>query len=353
MNVSERQSVELCKFPKTRYQGSKRKIANWIWESIQFLEFEKVADLFGGTAAVSYMFKQNDKAVVFNDILTSNYYCGLALIENTSEVITSEDIEKILSMNPNIEDKVQRLFSNIYYTDEENRFIDNYMTNLQEYYDDLKYKKALLLWCLFQSCIIKRPFNLFHRKNLYMRLNNVNRTFGNKITWDRPFNLYIKKFAEEINRAVFDEKKYYQAYNLDVFDLNVDFDLVYIDTPYIAKNGTNIDYYQFYHFIEGLCKYNEWENLIDYKKKHLPLRAHHNVWNSKDSIGKAFIRLFEKYRNSHLVVSYRSDGIPSISELEKNMKMFKKHAIITSYGEYKYVLSQNHHSQEVLIIGYD
>ncbi len=51
----------------------------------------------------------------------------------------------------------------------------------------MKIKKAMFLWALFQSCISKRPYNLFHRKNLYVRTADVKRNFGNKTTWDKPF----------------------------------------------------------------------------------------------------------------------------------------------------------------------
>ena len=353
MNAVREKALESAQFPNTRYQGSKRKLVKWIWNCVKFLDFDIVGDLFGGTAAVSYMFKQNGKSVVFNDILKSNYYNGLALIENSHDKIEDEDIDIILSKNSNEGNKVQTIFKDIFFTDEENRFIDNYIANIKEYYEDSKYKKALLLWCLFQACIIKRPFNLFHRKNLYMRFNHVDRTFGNKITWDRPFNLYIKKFADEIYNAVFNRGRYYKALNLNVFDVGESFDLVYIDTPYIAKNGTSVDYRQFYHFLEGLCNYDNWEDSIDYEKKHRPLFIQNNPWNSKLKINQAFESLFDKFRNSNLVVSYRSDGIPSIIDINKIMKKFKKNVILSSFGDYKYVLSQNAGSQEVLIIGYD
>ena len=37
-------------------------------------------------------------------------------------------------------------------------------------------KQALAYFALFQSCIIKRPYNLFHRKNLYVRTKEMKRS---------------------------------------------------------------------------------------------------------------------------------------------------------------------------------
>ncbi|MBC8391237.1 MAG: DNA adenine methylase [Deltaproteobacteria bacterium] len=345
--------VETTNFPSTRYAGSKRKIVDWIWDSVSFLDFEKVGDLFGGTAVVSNMFKRMNKSLIYNDILMSNYHCGVALIENDTEQLSDEDVSLTLTNNPDKQNKVSQLFKDVFFTDSENDFIDNYICNVNQHFRNHKYKYSMLLWCLFQACIIKRPFNLFHRKNLYMRFSNVERSFGNKVTWDRPFEEYIDKFRQEINAAVFSNGKYCKSLNLNVFELQNDFDLVYIDTPYIPQKGAPVDYRDFYHFLEGLCIYDEWEDHIDNDRKHRPLRKTENPWNSKDTIHKAFEDLIYQFRKSHLAISYRSDGIPAIEELYKIIKQFKKNVRILYFGDYKYVLSHNGNSQEVLIIGYD
>lgn len=49
--------------------------------------------------------------------------------------------------------------------------------------------------------------------------------------------------------------------NLNAIDIDNEskFDLVYIDTPYISEKGSTVDYYGFYHFLEGLLIYDNWE----------------------------------------------------------------------------------------------
>ena len=272
-------------FPQTRYQGSKYKLLSWIWENVRFLDFEKVADLFGGTAAVSYLMKINRKSVTYNDLLKSNYFTGLALIENNKSAISKFELNNIFVREDDNQLKViSNTFPNIYYNNEENNWLDRIVQNIYFYFDDDIYKKSILLWSLFQACIIKRPFNLFHRKNLYMRTQNVKRSFGNKTTWDKPFEYYFKKFINEINHAIFDNHKICKAYQKDALDFNNDFDLVYVDTPYISNKGVGVDYFHFYHFLEGICDYFNWENKIDYSKKHRPLFYQHNRWVDKNKI---------------------------------------------------------------------
>jgi len=87
----------LFDFPSTRYQGSKNKLREWIWENIKDLEFETALDLFGGTGSVSYLFKKMGKKVVYNDLLKSNYTIGLALIENDTKTLTQEEIGSLIA----------------------------------------------------------------------------------------------------------------------------------------------------------------------------------------------------------------------------------------------------------------
>jgi len=337
-------------FPSTRYQGSKLKITDWIWDSIKDLPFNTTLDAFGGSGSIGYTMKLHGKEVTYNDLLKFNYYIGLALIENDAVKLDNEDVEFILTKQPHIKypSFIYDTFKEIYFTDEENSWIDQVVTNI-EMFEDV-YKKAVAYFALFQSCIIKRPFNLFHRKNLYIRFSNVKRNFGNKTTWDTPFESHFRHFINEVNEAVFSNGCHNKALNRDVFDVDENFDLVYIDTPYISNKGTGVDYLAFYHFLEGLVNYEKWTNMINYKTKHKKLKAPRSPWSDKKRIRSCFDKLFNKFQNSILVVSYRSDGIPSVEELVKSMQKCKSEVHEIKRKNYKYVLSNNH-SEEILLIG--
>jgi len=338
-------------FPSTRYQGSKGKLVDWIWEQVTDLDFSTCLDAFGGTGAVAYRFKQARKAVTYNDLLTYNYYIGRALIENDDVRLSPQDIEWILSRHDDIAYPtfVRDTFPDIYFTDEENGWIDQTITNIRKLTDP--YKFALAFFALCQACIIKRPFNLFHRKNLYIRLADVERSFGNKATWDRPFPEWFQAFVEEGNRAVFDNGRVNRALNLDACAVPGDYDLVYIDTPYISERGVGVDYLAFYHFLEGLTMYDDWGKHIDRRSKHRRLKIRPSEWTNKTQIHGAFDRLFNRYQDSILVVSYRSDGIPSEPELASLLERYKSRVRAEHFGKYKYVLSTNAESKEILLIG--
>ncbi|MFQ6034862.1 MAG: DNA adenine methylase [Sedimentisphaerales bacterium] len=337
-------------FPSTRFQGSKLKIVDWIWDAIKDLKFNTVLDAFGGTGSVGYMLKTKSKQVTYNDILKFNWYIGTALIENSEVKLAEKDVEFLLEEHNSINYPtfVYDTFKDIYFTDEENKWIDIVVTNIGSLKDF--YKKALAYFALIQTCIIKRPYNLFHRKNLYIRLSDVQRNFGNKVTWDTPFEVHFRQFVAEANQAVFCNERQNKALNLDVFDVEGKFDLVYVDTPYISRKGVGVDYFGFYHFLEGLVNYPRWPEMIDYRTKHKRLRKKSSVWTDKNKIYAAFDKLFNKFKDCILVVSYRSDGIPSIDELITLLKKYKPNVEGLKRKNYKYVLSTNH-SEEVLLIG--
>lgn len=340
------------KFPTTRYQGSKSKLIEWYEYIFQDLEFETVLDAFGGTGSVSYMFKKMGKQVTYNDILKFNYYIGKAIIENQNEKLTNQDIEFLLKRHENINypDFIFKEFEEIYFTSEENKWLDMVITNIENI-ENVE-KKSMAYFALFQSCIIKRPYNLFHRKNLYVRTADVKRNFGNKKTWDTPFEEHFRKFIEEVNNAVFYNGKQNMSINKDVFNIEGEYDLVYIDSPYVSEKGSGVDYLDFYHFLEGMVNYNEWKEKIEYSTKNKRLIRNTNIkkWADKKEIKNCFEKLFEKFKKSIIVISYRSDGIPSVKELENMLKKYKKEVIEVKSTSYKYALSKTK-TEEILIIG--
>ena len=350
-------------FPTTRYQGSKRKLLGWIYQNIKEIEFETAIDVFGGSGSVSYLFKKMGKSVTYNDYLKFNYYKGKAIIENEGTYLTPDDIDFLIKQNDHPNKKfVQGTFNGIYYTETENQWIDSMIgniSNLGKKYrsTELEYKKALAYYALFESCLVKRPFNLFHRKNLNLRISDVPRKFGNKTTWEKPFNLCFNQFVDEANSLVFSNGRTNIATNADALSIeNVNYDLVYIDPPYFFNDKTNVecDYRIMYHFLEGLSNYDIWGELIDYKSNNLHLRNNGNKWAQKSTVLQNFDELINKFKNSTIVISYKSPGIPSEDEIISILRKYKKNIRIEK-TDYNYALNRSNgkigENIELLLIG--
>src|SRR5215813_9781252 len=88
------------RFPSTRYQGSKAKLAEWIWAQVKDYDFKSFLDAFGGTGAVAYRFKQAGKQVTYNDLLAFNHQFGVALIENSEALLSADEIDWVLQRQP-------------------------------------------------------------------------------------------------------------------------------------------------------------------------------------------------------------------------------------------------------------
>lgn len=345
--------------PTTRYQGSKRRILPWIYENTKHLKFHTVLDGFGGTGSVSYLFKLMGKQVTFNDLLQTNYETGVAIIENDTIRLEEEDINFIISKNGfKYPCFIQKTFKDIYFLDSENKWLDMVVFNIEQlsekYRGDLlSKKKALAYNALFQACLCKRPFNLFHRKNLYLRTARVKRSFGNKKSWNAKFGKLFIKFCNEITNKIFSNNERNKSMCKDVMDIeNTCFDLVYFDPPYRRPDEKlPRDYYYLYHFFEGLLDYDNWWRKINWNTKNRSLIKKKTKWED-NSLEENFDFLFNRFKKSIIVVSYGDPGYPSIRTIGNLLRKYKSnvHLIKTPYN-YKLNHKNGNGLYEVLIIG--
>lgn len=357
--------IDYKAFPTTRYQGSKRKIIPWLHSIFSQLDFDTALDVFGGSGTVSYLLKKMGKSVTYNDILKFNYIIGKSIIENNDGALTEEDMGYILQANDEYPKSsfIYDTFKDKYYLDNENIWLDNVIHNIEtlsindEKIINYSYKKCMAYNSLFQACLVKRPYNLFHRSNLAIRTTDVPRSFGNKTTWDTPFDVHFRKFAHEINNSIFYLNKSCKATNSSAFDIDmgVGYDLVYLDPPYlnVSRNNESSNYQHCYHFLEGIANYREWHTLIDYKSKNYSFhKMQENKFISKEIL-KTYESLFENFSKSIIVMSYKDNGTPSVDELVHLLSKFKTNVTVVG-REYKYALQKksknNSISQEVVII---
>jgi len=352
--------VNLKEFPSTRYRGSKRKVLPWIFDKISDLDFDTALDAFSGTSSVSYLLKKMGKEVTSNDILNSNYHTSLAFIQNNYITLEKDEIEFILLNNGyDYASFIQDTFEGIYFKKDENKWLDMVVKNIEMLSDvcsknRVKFKRALAYHALFQACISKRPYNLFHRSNLNMRLATVDRSFNNYKTWETPFETMFTKFCNESNNKVFDNGRHNTTKCMNILKAKkTDYDLVYFDPPYFKEKSSNdTDYFLNYHFLEGILNYSNWDSLIDYEKKHKPLKKTAPSWNLKD-VERNMDLLFNKFSESTIVLSYGTPGEPSIKRIKELLEQYKSDILIT-HREYKYSLNRanknGNNNYETLII---
>src|SRR6516164_9330393 len=117
------------RFPASRYMGSKNKLIVDIWQELRKIEFESFFDAFAGSNVVGYFLKCQGKRVITNDFMTFSFFNSKAIIENSSERISKEDIKFLLKPNRN-NGFIKKTFKNIFFSDEENIFLDRVRKNI-------------------------------------------------------------------------------------------------------------------------------------------------------------------------------------------------------------------------------
>lgn len=343
------------RLPVTRYYGSKRRVVEKIWEALteHHIEFDTILDLFGGTGIVSYYMAKKGKTVFYNDILSFNCKIAQALLQTTKGMFSEKQALQLLKRIPGrrYQTIIEDYFNNIYYTREENQIIDTVVQNIA-YIDDMQ--KASAYYILFQSCIIKRPFNIFHRKNLNLRTDFIKAKFGNKTTWEQSFESLFVKFSRELNEFQFVDLPPVEITNMSALHCNIDADVVYIDTPYFReRQSAAITYHNRYHFLEGLMHYEDIPNQINQTKVNKEIMFGKNPeFENRNNYLADLHMLLAMHQQSTVALSYTSAGFPSIKELCDVMHQYKNQVIVCSLGNHPFALNRNNTDrQEVLILG--
>ncbi|MDJ0765007.1 MAG: DNA adenine methylase [Myxococcota bacterium] len=339
-------------FPQTRYLGSKRKLLGLLFQTFGQLEFDSVLDPFSGTAAVAFLLKAMGKSVTASDILASNAIAARALVLN-NQACLGNAVDGLMAGLPDTTSSpgfIEQTFEDIFFEPIENRFLDGILPRIHKLEG---FERDLALYALFQACLAKRPYNLFHRANLAMRRRDVRRSFGNKTTWERPFPELMTSYAAEADQAVFASPKKCHVCCGDVLEIDPSgYDAVYLDPPYVSGKGAGVDYLDYYHFLEGLASPDTWSEKILTKYKHKPLQGRgQSPWSDPRRIEDAFGRTVERFADATFVISYRSDGIPSIDAIAGYLKRVGKAIAVIDAGKYTYALSRNTRSREVILVG--
>lgn len=295
-----------------RYIGSKKKLVKRIYELVD----KKIAgdysflDLFAGTGIVAKEFADNNKAVILNDNLYSNYISYIAWFG--LEEVRLDQISDII-----------RLFNEIIGSKLEN----NYFSDIygDKYFSLNDAKKIGYIRDLIES---KKPVLNFREyavliTSLLYFADKIANTVGHFESYLSQKPLDTKHILQELKIV---NHKNAQIYNLDANELakKVTADVVYIDPPYNARQYVN-----FYHVLENLARWNkpsEFEgNSMKFKRDFLKsgysrVNAKHLLEELLDSLDCKLIVL--SYNNTYSAKSTASNN--KISETDIEMLLSKK-----------------------------
>ncbi|MDB5054975.1 MAG: type IIs modification methyltransferase [Bacilli bacterium] len=335
-------------FPATRYMGSKQNLVKDIWSVASEFKFDTVLDLFSGSGVVSYMFKTQNKQVFSNDYMAFSSCLAKSMIENSSYKLSDEDVKMLCGYNTNTDGFVTETFRGLYFSEEDNIFIDTVRANIKSLRNESK--KAIAQSALVRACLKKRPRGIFTytgyryddgRRDLLLSLK--------------------EQFIEavfQINSAVFDNGKVNKVRNGDAMDTRFKADLVYIDPPYYSPLSDN-EYVRRYHFLEGLVL--DWKGVeMQWHTKTKKFKSYPTPFSTQKGAYDAFNQLFKHHKESTLIVSYSSNSLPTKDDMLKIMSKYKKHVEVIevnhrySFGNQGHKVGDNKNEvKEYLFVGFD
>jgi len=324
--------------------GSKNKLLDAIWEVSSRFEFDSVLDLFSGSGVVSYMYKCNGKKVTANDYMAMAATYSKALIENSNVTLSESEIEKLLSEVDN-DHFVEQKFKGLYFSDEDNNIIDNVRTNIKALADP--YRRAIAMTALMRACTKKRPRGIFTYTG--ERYNDGRQDLK------KSMEIQFRDAVQTINDAVFDNGKENASIWGDSLSLlSQQYDLIYIDPPYYTPKSDN-EYVRRYHFVEGLAR--DWQGVeIQEHTKTKKFKSYPTPFSTRQAAEEAFDALFDKYKDSILIVSYSSNSEPTKYEMIDLMSKYKKNVELVPV-DYKYSFGtrktvKRNDVQEYLFVGW-
>ncbi len=311
-------------FPEPQYLGSKHIHRGWIAQFIPS-KAHVALDAFGGSQSIAYLFKQLGKQTITNDFLSFNNHIGKALIENCSVKLDKNDVEILFSQNSNPKEfnLMEKLYSDLFFTQEEAAFIDSFRSNVCRL--DNPYKQSLAFTVMCRSMTRKVTMGHFAHTQALKYAADPTRIKRNR-SLIRPLKTLFLELLPEYNNAVFDNNQANKSYNKNILDLLPkieEVDVAYFDPPYCNSHA---DYQSFYHLLETFVEYWKDKQFVNGTKRYEPKR-----YSGFDKNSEAIDNLKKMFELSQSIptwlVSYNDRSYPDIDTMVTMIEPYR-HVVI-------------------------
>ena len=274
---------ETLKIGNRRYLGSKQKMLDFILKTVSENtgSIDSVADIFGGTGVVADLFRKQNKKVIVNDILYSNFVSFQTWFSNENVDIhkVSHIIDELNNLSPK-KGYVSKNFGGAYFSEENAGKIDSIREEIEKYKSGNQREYFMLLTSLLYA------------------MDKVANTVGH-------YDAYRKKIdsCKEIYLRVpeYNENKQNEIYNKDANKLvkEIYADLVYIDTPYNSRGYENA-----YHVLENIAEWKKPD--VEGVAKKAVNRSEKGSDYTKSKAPQAFEDLILNINAKYILVSYNN-----------------------------------------------
>ena len=301
-------------YPELRYMGSKHRLLPWIHRVLGTLDFKTAADPFVGSGCVSYLLKAMGKRVFASDFLNFPTVLAQATVGNSHDVLDEGTLRKLQAARSRHAHFIQQTFEGIFFTAPDLAFLDRISAGIEKL--ENPNHRAIARAALIRSCLKKQPRGVFTVSGDLSRYDDGRRDL--RISMEEHFDEQVQVF----NRVVFDNGQEHQVGRCNVFEGTPrGIDLVYLDPPYVPRSDDNC-YVKRYHFVEGLSCYWKDQKIMQ-STKVKKIEKPFTPFSYRRSAVQAFDDMFKLYRKSTIVLSYSSNGYPSLDVLEGLLRRYK------------------------------
>ena len=317
-----------------RFIGCKTLLLDKIEEVIDenIKDAKSFCDIFSGTSTVARYFK-NRYEVYSNDLLYFSYVLQKATIENDElpkfnglkqigindpinyfNELKNKDMEELKQENRFLQNTYAPTGNRMYFTDENALRIDFARTKTEEWLKhDLitENEYYYLIACIIEGV----PF-----------ISNISGTYG---AYHKQWDKRTQKIYQLYRLDVVSNNKNNKCYNQDGVELlkNIRGDILYIDPPYNERQ-----YLPNYHVLETVAKYD------CPKVKGVTGQREYDGEKSdfciKKSVVSAFDNLIKNANFKYILISYSTDGLMKVEDIESILKQYGK---AETYKLYKIV----------------
>ena len=284
-NNTHNQSSYYFSINNRRYLGNKYKLNEFIRNTIEKEcgYFETFADLFAGTGSVASLFQ--DKRLIVNDILYSNYVCHQTWfgIEKYSKNKIESYIKRYNNLSVKSENYMSKNFADTFFSKTNCKRIGFIRNDIEENFNNGNInlrEKCILITSLLYA--MDKIANTCGHYDAYRKNGELDRELILGIPLIQTNNLQNELYNQDINDLI----KVVSA------------DVVYLDPPYNSRQ-----YCDAYHLLENVARWEKPEVYgVAKKMDRTSLKSDYCTTNAT----QAFEGLIKNIKAKYIVLSYNN-----------------------------------------------
>lgn len=187
----------------TALDSSRKTLSAWVWEELADIEFGSIYIPFGGNSRVAQWFKRKGYQTFVTEILQSNYWKAVALVQNNDAILTPNHFNTMTSGGVETSGDFE-LWQDHYFTKEEAQLLSQWWHNIE---NDASFQNNAELKGMAYTAV-------------YMTMNYW-LSFNQRALQPKPMNSQdaLLHYVQQLNDWVTNNDKPNMAYFTDAYDM--------------------------------------------------------------------------------------------------------------------------------------